>query len=216
MENMILAKMALGVTIALSLPGCIELPEHDIGQLEEVAAQDDTQPAPDGVDGDLGSNTDPDQLPPPEDAIADADRLELWTGWTSEEYPPLTCNTGNVARGVDCSGQYCDWVSLDCVSPGSATFTTQSWTSYFSEEGTNYRYCPSQSWLTGIACKGSYCDDISLKCTRITNRTPTNCDWSGYFSEEDPPFVAPSGKYIRGVQCGGNYCDNKRYYHCNM
>lgn len=205
--------VVLGVAMAACMPGCLEQSEHDIGQLE--AAQDDTLPEADETDGDLG-NAAPDQLPPPEEAAIDADRLELWTGWTSEEYPPLTCNTGSVTRGVDCSGGNCDNVSLDCVSPGYATFGARSWTSYFSEENTSYRYCPAQSWLTGIACKGGECDNITLECTQITDRTPSSCTWSGYFSEEDPPFVAPTGKYIRGVQCNGGRCDNKRYYHCSM
>lgn len=139
-----------------------------------------------------------------------------WTGWTSEEYPPLTCGSGQVARGFQCNGSYCDNIRMDCAAGvAGTTYGSKYWTGYFSEESTSYRYCGRGGWVSGIACNGSYCDNISLQCTN-TNRGHYNCTWSGWFSEEDPAFVAPTGQYIKGVQCGGSYCDNKRYYYCSM
>jgi hypothetical protein len=140
----------------------------------------------------------------------------VWTGWTSEENPPLECVSGRLVGGVDCAGRYCDNVSIDCLAV-SATVGSSSWTSYFSEEGSNSRICSANEWMTGIACQGRYCDSISIKCTEILNKTPVSCSWTSQsYSEESGPFQAPAGSYIRGIRCDGSYCDNKFYYYCRL
>jgi len=223
----------LMTTFALGLYACddpielaqLEQEEEQAGRLE-VNGADSNSAYHSQVVGQLA-----DDLPPDEEVVQEVEidqksaysdefvigskdaTAYAWTDFTSEENPPRTCSTNEVARGFGCSGSFCDNVRLDCVNFAPATFSTRSWTSYFSEEGINYRYCPWQSWVTGIACQGSYCDNIALECTR-TNFSGSSCVWSGYFSEEDPPFVVPSNHFIRGVQCNGSFCDNKRFYYC--
>ena len=136
-----------------------------------------------------------------------------WTAYTSEEYPPVNCDGTSLVSQARCSGKYCDNIGLYCT-PTGGTAGGATWTSYFSEEGTNYRYCGAGSWVTGVACTGKYCDNISLQCRSVTG-TPVNCYWTGWMSEENGGTLSfGAGYYARGVQCSGSYCDNKRYYAC--
>jgi hypothetical protein len=138
-----------------------------------------------------------------------------WTNYTSEEYPPVSCDAGSVVGAAQCSGWYCDNIRLSC-QPSNKGVGPTTWTSYFSEEGTNHRFCPWNAWLSGIACNGWYCDNIALQCT-VLSATPYNCFWTGWMSEEYGGQVSlPMGYAARGVQCDGPYCDNKRYYACLM
>jgi len=137
-----------------------------------------------------------------------------WTPWTSEEYPPIVCDSGSLFNAVQCSGSYCDNTSAYCQASGGSVGPS-SWTSYFSEEGTNYRYCPAGYWVTGLACRGNYCDDISLQCTRIYSISEANCYWTGWVSEEGGGYLSFGSRYYaRGAQCNGSNCDNKRFYVC--
>ncbi len=146
--------------------------------------------------------------------IASADSF---TPSTSEEYPPLTVNNKNAVTGLRCTGSYCDNVALKYHSFINRVTTGNSWTSYFSEEGTSWRYCSNNKLVTGIACKGKYCDDISLQCTGFTGLVTSACQWSGWVSEEfGGTLNLPAGKYVAGVQCSGSYCDNKRVYYCSI
>jgi hypothetical protein len=153
-----------------------------------------------------------------EDADED-DEFRAWTGYTSEETPPIICPNYYAARGFDCTGSYCDNVAIYCQYVGGS-YGQSSWTTYFSEEGSggaDERHCSgSDSWVTGVACSGSYCDDLSLRCTRFPGTSTGSCYWSGSFSEEQPPFYAPYGYYIKGMECIGSYCDDKQYRYCQM
>lgn len=147
------------------------------------------------------------------------DFRSLWTGFTSEESPPITCGYRYVTRGADCTGKYCDNVRLECDYIGGV-IGDSTFTSFFSEEGSggaDERICPgTDEWMTGISCSGSYCDSISLKCTEFIGSATGGCAWSGWYSEETGPFSAPAGRYVKGVECDGAYCDNKRYRYCWM
>jgi hypothetical protein len=147
--------------------------------------------------------------------MTEADDLapKAWTGFTSEENPPLECSAGTLVRGAECQGSYCDNIRIDCVS-AAGTYGQSSWTSYFSEEGTNSRTCPSGEWVTGIACQGRYCDNIALECTEVIGSSAGSCSWTSAYSEEDGPYQAGSGRFVRGVRCTGRYCDNLAYYVC--
>lgn len=145
---------------------------------------------------------------------------EAWTGWTSDEYPPLNCPTATLVHGVECYGDYCDDVRLDCDPVSGMTFGSSSWSTWFSEEGTNWRKCDpnGNEWMTGIHCDGDNCDNVSIECTHITsNGRPVvgvSCLWSGWYSEEDGPYYAYPGRYVRGVECRGSDCDDMRYWVC--
>ena len=137
-----------------------------------------------------------------------------WTPYTSEEYPPIICDSGSLMNRVQCSGSYCDNIRAYC-QPSGGTTGASTWTSYFSEESTNYRYCSSGYWVTGIACQGSHCDNISLQCTQIFGVSTIDCHWTGWISEESGGTLSfGSSYYPRGVQCHGSKCDNKRFYVC--
>ncbi|WP_438025760.1 hypothetical protein [Sorangium sp. So ce233] len=137
-----------------------------------------------------------------------------WTHYTSEELAPILCDSGSLMTAVQCSGKYCDKIRAYCQPAGGVLGSSYA-TSYFSEEGTDYRYCDSGHWVTGITCRGDYCDDISLQCSRISNFAATNCYWTGWVSEEGGGTLSfGSGYYMVGAQCDGDYCDSKRFYVC--
>lgn len=147
------------------------------------------------------------------------EEFRAWTGYTSEEYPPLSCPYRQAVRGVDCTGGYCDNISLYCQDSGRSP-GWQAWQPFFSEEGSGTAdegHCPSgDMWVTGVDCSGGYCDNLSLLCTQFVGSATGSCAWSTWYSEEQSPFVAPWGYYVKGVECDGSYCDNKRYRYCWM
>jgi hypothetical protein len=204
MRNSRAIDLALVLAGFFALGGCVVEP-IDGGAGDEADVSDDGAPA-NGAREDAEENV----------ASVEQAVYSGWTAYTSEEYPPVSCDAGSVVDVAQCSGWYCDNISLSCHpsyrSPGPTT-----WTSYFSEEGTNYRYCPSGAWLSGIACSGWYCDNIALQCTTLYSTTAANCYWTGWMSEEGGgTLFFGIGYYARGVQCDGAYCDNKRYYVCQM
>lgn len=143
--------------------------------------------------------------------------LNGWTAYTSEEYAPIACGTGSLASQMGCTGSNCDNVAMYCRGMG-VTFGDAAWSSYFSEENTNYRTCSAGYWMTGLVCRGGNCDDISIECTRVTNRTVGTCRWADrQFSEEFPnTYSLPSGWFARGLACTGSRCDNLRVYECQL
>jgi hypothetical protein len=148
-----------------------------------------------------------------------ADQLRSWTGYTSEESPPLTCAHGQAVQGLDCTGRYCDNVSLYCTSTGRAT-GWGTWLPYFSEEGSGSAdegHCVANDmWMTGLGCSGKYCDNLSMLCSQMVGSSTGTCWWSAWYSEEQAPYYAPNGYYVKGIECDGSYCDNKRYRYCAM
>lgn len=144
-----------------------------------------------------------------------------WTGYTSDELPSLICADGEAVRGVECSGGWCDNISLLCEDTGLPT-GAQTWQPYFSEEAgsggrANESYCPGPDWwMSGIDCGGGWCDNLSMLCTQVVGSSTGPCRWSGWYSEETGTFVAPEGHYITGIECSGNFCDELRYQYCEM
>ena len=137
-----------------------------------------------------------------------------WTPYTSEEFPPISCDNSSIFSAVQCSGSKCDNTRAYCT-PTAGTRGASTWTSYFSEEGTNWRFCSANQWVTGLACRGNYCDDISLQCTTMTGIARHNCYWTGWISEENGGYLSFGNNYLAiGAQCNGNNCDNKRFYVC--
>ena len=138
-----------------------------------------------------------------------------WTGWTSEEYEPRTCDLGKFQSGFACWGSYCDWVNLRCDNPGIANITNRYWLSQISEEAGVTRYCRWGDFVSGISTSGRYSDNISLECTDATGVIWDSCRWSDWKSEENGGILRfPYGYYAVGVQCSGRYCDNKRFRIC--
>lgn len=139
-----------------------------------------------------------------------------WSGRTSEEYPPLTSSNKYLIDAMYCSGSYCDNVYIRNKRT-YRTYDHNYWTSFFSEEGTNYRTCSgSSNFMTGISCKGKYCDNVSIQCTNLINSTKGACYWTPYFSEEAGYSYLNPGYYAAGLRCKGSYCDNKSIYACRL
>jgi hypothetical protein len=137
-----------------------------------------------------------------------------WTAYTSEEYPPILCDSGAMPNSVQCSGSRCDNTRFYCQPTGGSAGASY-WTDYFSEESTNYRFCNAGYWATGLSCNGSYCDNNPLQCTYISGVSAQNCYWTGWVSEEGGGNLAFGYHYYpRGMQCSGGSCDNKRFYVC--
>lgn len=138
-----------------------------------------------------------------------------WTGWTSEEYEPRTCDFDKFQSGFACSGSYCDWVRIECHNPGIANITNRHWLPQISEEAPGRRFCPWGEFVSGISTSGRYSDNISLECADAAGVSWNSCYWTGWKSEENGgTLLFPFGYYAVGVQCSGNYCDNKRFYVC--
>ena len=138
-----------------------------------------------------------------------------WTGWTSEEYEPRTCDFDKFQSGFGCSGGYCDWVRLECNNPGITNITNRHWLPQISEEGGGTRFCPWGEFFSGISTSGRYSDNISFECADAAGVSWKSCKWTGWKSEESGgKLLFPGGYYAVGVQCSGNYCDNKRFYIC--
>lgn len=138
-----------------------------------------------------------------------------WTGWTSEENEPRTCDFDKFQSGFGCSGSYCDSVKLECHNPGITNITNRRWRPQVSEEAGGLRFCPWTEFVSGISTSGSYSDNISLECADAVGVSWNNCYWTGWVSEEHGGTnLFPVGYYAVGVQCSGAYCDNKRFYVC--
>ncbi|HPE58915.1 MAG TPA: hypothetical protein PLB10_01150 [Thiolinea sp.] len=154
-----------------------------------------------------------------------------WTSSFSEEgQASQTCANGSALRGIQCSGRYCDNLSLYC---GDRIGNTRNswWARYISEENRNGRdtvngvvvrvndnmqRCSTNGYITGMRCNGDYCDNISLLCTQFSNRSPGNCSWSPWISEENGGrLVFAQNRHAVAMECRGGYCDNKRFLICN-
>lgn len=138
-----------------------------------------------------------------------------WTGWTSEEYEPETCDFDKMQTGFGCSGSYCDWVKLECNSPGISNITNRQWLTQVSEEAGGTRFCPWGEFVSGVSTAGRYADNIALECADAGGVSWNACYWTRWVSEEaGGTLLFPVGYYGVGVQCSGSYCDNKRFYIC--
>ncbi len=139
---------------------------------------------------------------------------DFWSRRVSEETPPFTTYRPHLINAFDCTGRFCDNISMHSRSNGS-NYANNYWTSWFSEEGSNSRSCTGVNrFITGIACKGRFCDNLSLQCSTITNKRKGSCYWTPYFSEESGVMSLRNGYFAVGMQCRGRFCDNKRIYAC--
>jgi hypothetical protein len=140
-----------------------------------------------------------------------------WTAWTTDGAAPVETGGTSLARGLRCSGRYCDDVSLLGGDAGYG-LTASWWTDWFSEEGQNWRVCDSNGFVTGMQCSGSYCDNVSLRCSQLDNGgVRAGCYWTAGISEEGGGrFVAPAGMYVAGASCNGRYCDDMHLLMCRV
>jgi hypothetical protein len=141
-----------------------------------------------------------------------------WTSYVSEENPPVNCASGYAVRGIACTGEYCDNMSLWCCSYmiGPDNIVTDGWTGYFSEERHDYTYTPTGSFVYGLACNHDYCDNINLQYLFSNSlRYAGQCSTVGPVSEENPNHIeCGNDEFVAGMYCTGDYCDNVSLYCC--
>lgn len=147
-------------------------------------------------------------------AIPLSANADYWRGGVSEETPPKTCDVGDLAIRVFCSGRFCDNTWLKCKETNLTNLSNRVWQSFVSEEGNNVRDC-GNGYITGLAAKGRYGDNISIECSYFRGRSPRNCVWTTSVSEEQGQLAFPNGKFAKAIQCRGRYCDNKRFLVCS-
>jgi hypothetical protein len=143
-----------------------------------------------------------------------------WTEYTSEEHPPINCDSGSLINDAQCTGSYCDNIRLFCV-PTGLTLGQSDFKRYFSDEDGGTFICDDGYWVTGLACTGRYCDNVSLQCSYIGNASNQNvpghdCKWTSFTSEENGILWFGDGYYARGANCRGDYCDNIRFWVCKL
>ncbi len=95
-----------------------------------------------------------------------------WTGWFSEEgTAAASCPSNKIVYEIQCSGRYCDNMTLLCgyVKSGFKIINSSRWTmnGFFSEEHNGYKNCPSGYYLYGLKCNHDYCDNIQLRCVKV-------------------------------------------------
>ncbi len=199
---LMVAKAMLALVACVSLIGC----DPDVA--EQVDERATNVPAALHEGPALGGDDDYAFPTEPQAAITG------WTPYTSEESPPITCDRDGMVTGVGCSGGYCDNIAMYCEATGKDPQESY-WSTYVSEEGTNYRECPGRHWLVGIDCQGAYCDNLSLQCRYFANTNPSGCFWTDWVSEENGGTLwFGAGFYARAMECNGGYCDNKRFLVC--
>ena len=143
-----------------------------------------------------------------------------YSRWFSEENGGYSGRQVTPVAGISCNGDFCDNKRLAAVNLNGASVVnnSRSWTSWFSEEGRNYRYCPSNMVMNEVQCSGGHCDNMRLQCGTLksgyrVNRSKTKT--VGYFSEEQGTRYCPDGYCIYGLQCSGSRCDNIKL-HCAL
>lgn len=150
----------------------------------------------------------------PENVATAEQALESWLTPISEETGPAYCPANTVMAGANCTGSFCDNVSLLCRT-ATGVQNNYAWTTYFSEEGTYYRYCNS-GFVSGLQCSGRYCDNMRLECVSVSGAARSPCYWTGWFSDEHGPTTVPEGYGVAGMACKESYCDDIKLYYCKL
>ncbi len=143
-----------------------------------------------------------------------------YTAFTSEEYPPVYCPSGQAAIGAHCDGSFCDNYQLICKPLAASSSATGDayWTEWF-EVNTAAQFCGDKYYVVGVECQGGNCDNIRLRCKNFGRRgqdCKTFDEQSSWHSEEtySTPFRTDGGRFITGAKCNGRHCDNKKYWQC--
>jgi hypothetical protein len=127
-----------------------------------------------------------------------------------------------LARGVECTGRYCDNMVLAC-SESPVTITRDSshqpfWTSYISEESPNNQADCGDGWaIDGVRASGDYSDNVSVHCVKVTpDPSPAGCRWGGpYWTgwvSDESNGMAYWGAYAQAVRCKDSFCDSMSFY----
>lgn len=144
----------------------------------------------------------------------------------SEEDPPAACPTGTAVAGFQCSGDFCDNITITCRAIAGRAGATD-WTEWVEADGQDTAWCSDPGLgitsgdgpigdfvMTGLACRGDNCDDISLHCTRYPVQIDRASCVTTRHSDENRGVGLPPGHVIAGIRCSGRHCDNKDITYC--
>ncbi|WP_127556915.1 hypothetical protein [Nioella ostreopsis] len=144
----------------------------------------------------------------------------------SEEDPPAACPTGTAVAGFQCSGDFCDNITITCRAIAGRAGVTD-WTEWVEADGQDTAWCSNPGLgitsgdgpigdfvMTGLACRGDNCDDISLQCTRFPVQIDRATCITTRHSDENRGVGLPPGHVIAGIRCSGRHCDNKDITYC--
>lgn len=89
-----------------------------------------------------------------------------WTSWFSEERRGRrVCGSHSWLTGVNCSGWWCDNLSIRCTTTEKRA-TNCRWSGRYSEED-HWFTAPDGYFIHGIACYGAYCDEKKYQYCRM-------------------------------------------------
>jgi hypothetical protein len=140
----------------------------------------------------------------------------VWTGFTSDELPPVACPGGSAVDAMECVGSNCDNVALHCGHISSSS-TPGTFSIFISEELPNNNVrCGANRFMVGVRCSGNLCDNMSIQCASFAGITSdaSRCTWSPFFSEEEQFGLLLNGYAAAGIQCRGNNCDDISIFEC--
>ena len=162
-------------------------------------------------------------------------RVSGWTPWTSEESPPISCDS--LIGGFEFAGKYSDNVRARCFNQGG-TVRARWWVGPVSEEGAHVWESgvpigPAASCdhidrlgrqelglISGVSCTGKYCDNISVQCSVLDQSASSdyhNCYTTNWVSEEYGGNIDfKAGFFATAVECTGDYCDSMRFKVCQL
>ena len=104
-------------------------------------------------------------------------RSGAWTSFFSRG--KTTCSNDEIVTGIECSGENCGSVSLQC-SPLNSKVYRRSNSSRASEEWASSSSirtrCNNGSYMVGMQCRGNDCSQIRLECATIEYKNRKDCD----------------------------------------
>lgn len=80
------------------------------------------------------------------------------------------CGFNGFMSGVACSGDFCDNLSLECITISDGDRVRCRWSDWVSEEGTGRIDFPEGFFAAGMECRGSNCDDKRFYICQISSR----------------------------------------------
>lgn len=89
----------------------------------------------------------------------------------TQKYYPGSPMLYGVMKGIACSGQYCDKVSMKCtlVNGNGPDLARCKWTPWMSEENGGMLLFDANMYAVGMQCAGQYCDNKRFYVCALKN-----------------------------------------------
>ena len=92
-------------------------------------------------------------------------------GYFDCNWDVMSCGSNGFMTGVSCKGQYCDNLSLECVTLRDNSRSDCRWSDWVSEENGGTLQFPAGYYAAGMQCSGSNCDNLRFYiCRAVPNR----------------------------------------------